>query len=192
VVISKVAIVNQGLIKIGQATITSFDEPNSKSARLAKVVYDVLRQETLEGHPWNFALEWHTLGAIANFTHPKFSNAFQLPTGCLRPHQTDLPARTPWKVEGRRIVCDSSALQAQCIMDITDESWYSAYFISTLATRIASELAYSVANSATLKKQMFDEYLYMLKNARTFDAQGGGTADRVKADGWLASRGSRI
>lgn len=189
--ISPVHIVNRALFKVGAARITSLDD-ETKFAIIAKENYAAWRDEVLESHPWNFALQWRSLGQQGDFSHPIFSNGFVIPEDCLRPHATDLGHGQTWKVESGLIVCNSDSLNAQMITRVTDESKFSPTFVEAFANRMAFDFAYSVANSASLQKNMLDAWSVSTGIARSNDAQGGGTPSRVTAIGWLARRGSRL
>lgn len=184
--ISDVLICNKGLIKIGVDRIGSFTD-GSKAANILTEQYTILRDEVLEAHPWNFAIKRATLAEVA-ITHNEFAHVFQLPADCLRVVKTDLTEGETYKVEGKYLVTDAGNVDIEYISRMEDPSFYSFHFIESLASRIAFELCYSFTQSATLQKQKMDEYERGIRLARSFDAQGGGTPDRIQANTWLNSR----
>ena len=53
---TKTDVCNLALVKIGEKTITSIDDPNDKNARHAKIHYSQARDEALRTFFWSFAL----------------------------------------------------------------------------------------------------------------------------------------
>jgi len=183
---SDVEIVNSGLIKIGADTITSLDD-DAKAATLTKRQFPILRNEVLRGHPWNFARRRAKLAQLADAPAFGFSNAYQLPTDCLRVVEMSDPT-IRFVIEGRQLLTDESAASIEYIAEITDPNQFDAFFRETLALRIAADLAFNLVDSLRLAKAMMDLYLDHLAKARTFDAQEGGGQEKIEATTWTDER----
>jgi hypothetical protein len=56
-----------------------------------------------------------------------------------------------------------------------------------LAAKLAADIAFAVTQNASLKKQLNDEYMQKLREARSFDGQEGGVRT-VYAKKWLNAR----
>ena len=81
-------ICNSALIKLGVEPITSLDPlvDDSKAARLCAATYEMIRDDLLASHYWNFAMKRATL--VVNATGPlyDYSYAYDLPADSLRIH----------------------------------------------------------------------------------------------------------
>lgn len=107
----------------------------------------------------------------------EWSAAYDLPADCLKlwKARVDRSNRArPWQVEGRQILTDMGApLLVQYIRQVTDTTLFSPLFDTTLAKRMAQELAMPIAQSESLKADMGKDFEAALKRARTADAQEG-------------------
>ena len=59
---SQVQICNLALLKFGSPKITSIDDQTPEAAA-CKALWDIVRDEVLYDHPWNFAMKRADLGA---------------------------------------------------------------------------------------------------------------------------------
>lgn len=64
--LSATALCSRALLKIGAATIASFDEGTAE-AEVASNLYRPIRDNLLKGHPWSFAC-----GEVAEMAFPPF------------------------------------------------------------------------------------------------------------------------
>lgn len=184
---SEAAICNSALSKIGAQRILSLNDNNERS-RLMKEQYEKNRDELLYSHPWNFATDRVQLAPLVEKPIYDWDYQFQLPADCLRVYGTDLPKEYPWKVEGRMLMANVNAVSIKYIKQVTDVSQFTPGFSEVLATKIASDVCYSITQSVTLRDQLLREYNDKLRQARSFDAQEG-QGDRVYARSWLNARG---
>lgn len=180
-----VEICNSALIKVGAQRILSLTDANER-ARVMNEQYQKVRDELLYSHPWNFAIARAALSPVAA---PEFgfSNAFQLPTDCLRVVETDLPKDAKWDIEGSKFVCNYSEVRIKYIKRSTDTSRYSAAFCEALSFRLAADIAYQLTQSTSLADSLWQKAEQRLALARTFDAQES-QGDRVYSDTWLNAR----
>jgi len=183
---TETSICNSALTKIGAGRIISLDD-TSERAKLLKEQYPLLRDALLYEHPWNFATARIEVAPLVAAPEYEFDFQYQLPSDCLRVYGTDMPKDWPWKVEGTKLLCNSSTLIIKYIKRVTDTSQFSSEFAEVLAWRIASEIAYSVTQSSSLRDSADAKYERALRQARSFDAQES-NGDRVYADTWLNSR----
>lgn len=183
--ITDVTICNSALLKIGADRIVSLSD-TTKSAIVCAEQYPKLRDEVLTKHPWNFALARASLAPVLPAPAWGYANNFQLPTDCLRVLSTDYPD-DDFKIEGRMVLSDSSGLNILYVKQQLDTSQYTPTFAEVLSLRLAADLCYSVANSATLAKEMYQAYLDQLKAARSADAQEG-SADEFTVNTWKNAR----
>jgi len=186
---SQVGIVNLALTQIGSARIASMTE-DSEQARKANAVYDLIRDEVMAAHPWNFAIFRDSLAVLDSTPEFDYGYEFLLPSDCLRVLGTNIE-EDDFKICGGKILYNSDSIKIKYIKKITDTTNYSPGFNIALAARLAAELAYPIADSRTLSEEMFKLYLDKLKIAKSQDAQEGypGYQD-VNYDGndWLDTR----
>lgn len=187
---SAVDICNSALAKIGTARITSLDD-NTEEARLCKELYPKLKLELLRSHPWNFAINRVELAAIVTDPIYEHDIQFQIPENCLRVlgiDATENYKNIVWKIEGRKILASGVTTMKMKFIDAdVVEDDFDASFAEALAFRLASDLAYPVAQSITLASGLFERYEKSLSLARCYDAQEG-SSDRFVADNWLDAR----
>ncbi|MBT3808855.1 MAG: hypothetical protein HOL07_11190 [Rhodospirillaceae bacterium] len=188
-----VDIVNAGLIKLGEATITTLAD-DVKPARLANAIFADQRDVVLRAHPWNFAMVRAEL--TAHVTPPLwgFANAYDLPGDpdfCLRVISVEGEADEgagAWKIEARQIVTDlASPIRILYLRRVSDYGLWDALSLDALAARIAMELAEPLGKSTSLHNAMARLYDNTLRAARSADGQEG-TAQMLAADGWLEAR----
>lgn len=187
---SKVQIVNLALTKIGSSRIASLTE-DSEQARKSNAVYDLIRNEVMSAHPWNFAITRTSLAALDETPSFDYDYQFLLPSDCLRVLSTD-EEEDKWEVANGKILYDDDSIKIKYIKKITDTTKYSPGFVEALSARLAAELAYPIADSSTLSQEMFKLYLDKLKIAKSQDAQEHGEqfADaHGNEEDWLDIRG---
>jgi hypothetical protein len=186
--ISVVGICNSALLKLGSERISSLSDDN-KRAIACNERWEVVRDEVLMDHPWNFALKRAELSEDATAPTWGFDSRYPLPADCLRVLKTedDDYGRVPWKVEGRYILTDATEMKILYIAQITDPTYYTPKFAEVAALRLAADLAYHLAQSITLAQEILNVYRLMLADARMTDAQEG-TPDDFNADYWIDER----
>lgn len=186
---SKVEIINLALTQIGSARIASITE-DSEQAKKANAVYDLIRDEVMAAHPWNFAIERTSLAVLDSTPEFDYDYQFLLPSDCLRVLGTDA-AKDDYKVCGQNILYNSDSIKIKYIKKITDTTKYSPGFNIALSARLAAELAYPIADSRTLSEEMFKLYIDKLKIAKSQDSQEGYPGyqdDHADEEDWLDVR----
>ncbi len=189
---SSVQIVNSGLILIGAEPINSLSD-TSKAAKLANRMYDLLRQDLLLSHPWNFAVARKELAVTVNTPEYDYAYEYTLPSDVLRVLDTDLPQGEPWEIginptTGDKVfMTDSSAVKIKYVKNLTDTTLFTPTFEQALAARIAAHFAYALVQSSTLQQNMYSLYKDLLSSARSFDAQESADQE-LEANEWLDVR----
>lgn len=120
-------------------------------------------------HPWNFAVK--RIQLTPDLTAPVYgySSAFTLPAECLR--ICEVYGIEDYKLEGRKILCDSSGISIKYIFRNEDVTQYDSLFIDALAAYLAFKMAYPRTKSNETKKIMFDTFKSILPLAKNIDAQ---------------------
>lgn len=182
---TQIGICNSALIKLGAATISSITE-SSREAALCKALYEIVRDEVLRAHPWNFAMKRSTLYPTANTPAFEFDYEFDLPNDCLRVIGLEDPT-IDYVVEGRTILCNDSEINLRYLYLNTDESSWDALFVSAFSWRLATELSLGLVQSAATTQAMIEGYKQALASARAVDGQESIIRNLV-ADEWLNAR----
>lgn len=164
---SQVSIINTALGRLGANSITSLTD-NSAEQILAVNAWDIVRQEVLRTHPWNFAIADIELNQIAGAPEFEYKFAYQLPSNCLRLLQ--VYGDPVFKLQGKRILTDQSVVKIKYVYDVTDTTLWDASFTDVIAQRLATELAYALTKSQTTADSMFQIYERKLRTAKHIDA----------------------
>ncbi len=193
---SIIDICNSALNQIGASNILSLTE-DSKAARICNQRYEFIRDSVFRAHPWKALTRRASLAPDAVKPAFEFDNAFTLPADpyCLRVlylRYHDIP----YRLEGRKILCDEDTVDLVYLARITDTSEYDSLLIETLTAAIAADVAYPLVGSNSLAQQMRITYEDKLKEARFVSATEGtpasitGVSDAgaIEADTFIRSR----
>lgn len=177
-------VANMALISLGCQPIQSFADTTTEAVTVNSC-YDILRNEVLRSHPWSFATRRATLSAT---TAPEYgySRAFALPVYCVRILEITFPNRpdatpytfgstsmgrtVPFRIEGRTIVTDESAVTLKYISRDIEPDVYDTLFTSALTARIIAELAYPLTQSTSKEDMAWKKYTLIMAQARSADA----------------------
>lgn len=171
----KTEICNLALMRLGTGPIESLDD-TSKEARALKNCFELARDIVLRGHPWNFAGKRAALARLSAVPAFGYAYAFQLPVDQLRvlglvDESGKIDPTLDYQIEGNLLLTNQTSASIRYIEKVTDPGRWDALFCSALSARLASEVAYHLTGSAAMKKQMMNEYLVELGQARSIDAQ---------------------
>jgi hypothetical protein len=182
---SAVDICNSALILVGAERINSLSDAN-RPARICNEIFDTLRDQLIALHPWNFAIKRATLAQIETNPVYDYSYAHALPQDVLRVIDTNL-GDSDWAREGNTIVSNYTDVKIKYIAKVTDISKWSEGFKESLSHKMAVYLAYSLVQSTSLSNALKQDYITVLRNAKSQDAQEHGLMV-VDADEWINSR----
>ena len=181
---SNVEIANLALTKLGAERIVSFDDP-SKEARALTAIYDLVRDDELRRHRWNFAFKRASLAALPDAPEWGYTLQYELPSDCLRVDQVGEYFESylapgieyrggpdmPYQIEGRRILTDIAApLVIRYIYRVTDSGQFDASFVEALACRLAAQLAEDLSQSTGKGEQARKDYQSAIAWARRVSA----------------------
>jgi len=193
---SDVDICNSALNMIGASNIISLTE-DSRAARVCNQRYEFVRDAVFRAHPWNCLISRVEVAADSTAPAFEFEYAHTLPTDpyCLRVLRPQDPDSV-FKVEGRKILSNSTPFKFIYIARVTDPNEYDQLLIETLAARLAADISYALINSATLTQSLYAIYESKLSEARFVDATEGtpdnviniDRASYIEADSFIASR----
>lgn len=179
---SQVRLVNQALLLLGESVIQSLDEDTSE-AKIADAFYEDARDHCLRDIKPSFARR--RSGDLVAVAKPEFDwdFAFQLPQGCLVvldipkwDVQFSSPRQDAWRVEGKTILSNRSALSVLYIArDENVDAQMDASFKKALAAYLAYEMAYPITNDNTKVSAMYSLYEQRADDARATYALEGST-----------------
>jgi hypothetical protein len=168
------SIVNLALAKLGVSPIMALTD-DSKQAQFAKRFYEQTRDDTLQGHRWNFAMKRATLNRLSDAPAFEWSYAYQLPTDCLRVVQLNgweaTERQGQYSIEARSLMTNEDAAEIRYVSRITDTTLYHPLFVDALATKLASVLAGPLTGSRDLGSTLMKDYAFITgPQARLADA----------------------
>ena len=190
---STVDICNGALNQLGATTILSLTE-DSKNARLCNSRFTQVRDGVFRSHPWNCLQKRIELAQDTTAPAWGFSYAYTLPADCLRLLKI-LDYDSNYKVEGRKILSNTSSMKILYIGRITDPNEYDELLRETLSASLAADIAFAVTSNNTTATNMYNLFQDKLKDARFVDSTEGqnvdqdlGMADQIDASTFINSR----
>jgi hypothetical protein len=196
---SQVAICNLALTKLGSYRITSIDQ-NTEPARVLSSMWDMVRDDELRDHLWNFSIERTSLAALASTPSWGFDLEYQLPSDCLKVIQVgqyypggDIvdyvgSSTAPYKIEGRKIrTNDTAPIKLLYVKRITDTGQWDAGFVNVFACRLALESCERITQSTAKMASIEKQYKMALIKAGVADATEN-PPEELADSSWLMSR----
>lgn len=172
---TQVEICNLALIRGGQNKIAAIDE-NSKAADLLNGIWDMIIDEVLRDHTWNFAVRRAQVDAEDTAPDWGFALEYLLPDDCLRVLSIDDDPEISYRVEGVSIFTDEDTpINLKYIgrfgSDEEDIAYFDVKFVNALAWRLLQEIAFALTASLKLVQLASQAYMMALSEAKTVDSQ---------------------
>ena len=190
---STVDICNGALNQLGATTILSLTE-DSKNARLCNSRFTQVRDAVFRSHPWNCLQKRVELAADTDAPAWGFSYAYTLPADCLRLLRI-LDYDSNYKVEGRKILSNTSSMKILYIGRITDPNEYDELLRETLSAALGADIAFAVTSNNQTATNMYNLFQDKLRDARFVDSTEGqnldqdlGMSDQIDASTFINSR----
>jgi hypothetical protein len=174
-------IVNQALSALGEARITSLDDPG-QSAGLARSLYDSVRDAEIGRHSWNFARARTMLPALSEPPAFGWQYQYQLPADCLRVLEAGpwpqalrddyiAAENRAWLIEGRNILSNQGPpLNLIYLRRVENPAFYPPAFVEVLAAKLAVRMAERFIGAAGKRELAWKEYEMTLKQAKRLNA----------------------
>lgn len=186
---TRLQIANGALVKLGARTISSLSGTD-KESRLCNERFDSCRKALLRLYPWQFAIVRATLDTVTSTPEFGYSNAFTLPTGCLRVVTVN-EGDEQYRVEGGLLLSDASEVRLRYVADYdTDEEFVDPLFCEALSLYLAWDIAYALTQSSETQDRMWILFNKMVPFARHTGSTEHG-AQIVEANDFVESRMSR-
>ena len=190
---SIVDICNGALNQLGATTILSLTE-DSKNARLCNQRYTQVRDGVFRSHPWNCLQKRIELAADTTAPAWFFSYAYTLPSDCLRLLRI-LDYDSNYKVEGRKILSNTSSMKILYVARVTDPNEYDELLRETLSAALGADIAFGITSNNQTSQNMYQLFQEKLRDARFVDSTEGqnieqdlGMADVIDAGTFINSR----
>ena len=190
---STVEICNGALNQLGATTILSLTE-DSKNARLCNQRYTQVRDSVFRSHPWNCLQKRVEIAADTTAPAWGFSYAYTLPADCLRLLRI-LDYDSNYKVEGRKILSNTSTMKILYVARITDANEYDELLRETLSAALGADIAFGITSNNQTAQNMYQLFQDKLRDARFVDSTEGqnieqdlGMADAIDAGTFINSR----
>ncbi len=163
-------IINDGLRKLGEQTITSVAE-SSPAARLASATYDGIQDALFREFPWNFAMTRASITAEVTTPTWGYAREYALPALCMRLVDINNVDDEDWTLELGMILTDkTSPLEIKYVARVEPDDM-DPTFREALAAKLAVEWAEPLSQTSSVVAAMFDLYRNKLQVARTADGQ---------------------
>ena len=190
---SVVDICNTALNQLGASTILTLTE-DSKNARLCNARYTQIRDAVFRSHPFNCLQKRVELSSSTTTPAWGYSFQYDLPGDCLRLLRI-LDYDSNYKVEGRKILSNTSSMKILYIARITDPNEYDESLRETLSAALGADIAFAVTSNNQTATNMYNLFQDKLKDARFVDSTEGqnidqdlGMSDQIDASTFINSR----
>lgn len=170
--LTALALCSRALLKIGAATIASFDEGTAE-AEVAANLYPSIRDALLSAHPWNFASGQAMLAQLAAVPVADFAHAYQLPPDFLRALSAGGGGRGQgfaYRIAESRLHCNADAVTLTYIFRPAELS-FPPFFDQALIARLAAEFCLPLTESTSRAELLYKLAEDEVRRARLIDAQ---------------------
>ena len=179
---SEVAICNLALRRLGADPITALTD-NTDRARACALAYPDTRDRLLDEIRPNFAVLFLGLAQVVAVPLYGYGHAYQLPPTVVRVLDIDEEEDWPWSRQGSLLLTDKPAVNARCVVRVTDPTQCSPLFTAALVCQLAADLAFSITKNHTLEQEKKAEAAREIAKAQAAEGAEGST--RVLQDDTL-------
>jgi len=191
---ASVDIVNVTLRALGGTRITSLTD-GSPNANAANDVYDLVRDQVLRAHPWNFATMRAQLAELGSTPAFGYDHQYALPSDWIRTisvHDNDAGlGGIDYKEEtysGQRVIlANADQVYLRYVGRVTDPNLYPPDFIIALAVELGVRLAPAIPNSISAKEDLEREVKGLLLGAKSADAMNQ-SPEKRPGGSWVTAR----
>lgn len=197
---SKVGIWNTALQRLGTRRVDT-DTEDTAEAEALEAVYDDALAEVLEAHPWSFARKAVQLSRLVATPVEVWAYFYALPADLVSiirvSDGTDNcevftgPSIPYERQDDDRIATDAEAVYLAYIYASTDPNLWTPSFRSALAWKLATEVAYQLAESTTKTDWCESKYQTELMKAKSLDFPRSRIRP-INRTSWVTSRRSGV
>jgi hypothetical protein len=170
--LSGIALSSRALIKLGAATIASFEEGTAE-AEVAANLYPSIRDALLSAHPWSFATAQSVLPKLAAEPVADYASAFQLPADFLRALSAGPGGRgrgIDYRIAERRLHADADQVVLTYIFRPAEPD-FPPFFDQALIARLAAEFCIPLTESTTRAEALHKLAEHEFQRAKMIDSQ---------------------
>ncbi len=170
--LSSIALCSRALLKLGAASIASFDEGTAE-AEVAANLFGHIRDALLSAHPWSFATGQVALPRLAADPVADYAHAYQLPADFLRALSLGSGGRGrggEFRIAERRLHCNLPQAVLTYIFRPKEEE-FPPFFDQALIARLAAEFCIPLTESTTRATALNKLAEVEFGRAKTIDAQ---------------------
>lgn len=154
--LSAIALCSRALLKIGAASIASFDEGTAE-AEVAANLYPAIRDALISAHPWNFAQGQVTLAQLMAQPLADFEYAYQLPPDFLRALSAGVSGRSTgvvYRIAEDKLHTDSDHVVLSYIFRPQEHN-FPPFFDQALIARLAAEFCLPLTESTSRAQLLY-------------------------------------
>jgi len=181
-------IANLALTKLGPGSgyLSDLASDTTIAGQALNRVYEMVRDELLETHPWNFAIKRAELASDVSTPEWGYDYQYSLPADCLRFLSVE-GTKVDYQIELDKMLSDEEGpLNIRYISRSTDVSKWSPTFVQALSARWAFEIS-GIIESRVTPNQLWEMYMMLLSQAKRADAQANPAEEMPDGD-WLNAR----
>jgi hypothetical protein len=190
----KVGLVNAA-IRLLRGTVISSLTDGTANANVAADLFDVVRDDLLRAHNWNFATMRAKLARSSTVPAFEFDYGYALPSDWIRTvsvHDNDAGTgtvnfREEFLNDQNVILASVENLYLRYIARIEDTNRWPADFNKAFIHAMARDMAIPIVNSNTLKEEQKIDAEKALRKAKGSDAMGS-SPERRPSGSWATSR----
>lgn len=168
---TSITLCTAALLLVGADEINSFSD-STREAKLCGAIYEDLKDDMLQSHPWRFSIGQVELNQLAAAPLFGFSYGYQLPADYLNLVGKEL-SNMQHKLYENKIYVNSSTLRVN-YQFVPDESKFPAYFKRLIEFELATILSVGLLEDegkAALYENLANK---QMKRARRLDSQSDG------------------
>ena len=136
-----------------------------------KLLYEEVRDEEVQKHPWAFAMARSTLAEDTSEPDFEWPRQFVLPADCLRPWRMWNTVVTPnYVVEGKRLLTDEEVVYLRYIKRVEVTTEFDVLFVEALYTRLAMKASQRLTSSRAKLSDLAAQYSRAIGEARLSNA----------------------
>lgn len=181
----KLTVYNMALAYLGEKPLNSLTD-DTKASTLLNTIFDLIRDDVLREHPWNFAITRVALTLSVTTPAWGYARQFGLPSDCLKVLGTDY-SDIDYRIEGAYLLTDESSINLKYVSQVTDLTAWDVKALTMLAMRLAAEIAFNLTASSSREEAMLKMYLMRLSTAKSIDGQEDAGSE-LEVNAWLDAR----
>lgn len=154
-------ICNKALLKLGESTISSFDD-GTEVASTCGTIYPDYVKSLISAYNWSFARQKVQLAKLTTAPVLDYDYAYQLPSDMLRliavfdDNQSPANNVLDYRVHQDELHTQEDGVWIEYIKDVGEEEWPS-HFVEFVATALAAELAMPITNQLNLQQLYYQQ-----------------------------------